>query len=446
VVFPSTNGLQEKLAEQYRHAPTTHDDNIHTAFQAGSVATTALLAHLIVATTTDDNADHPSLLDGADSLLDKLLATALFANRDMIWSYPAHRPSYLRRNDDQDCSDNASEASERRSIYSYWTRQQGSSDELAGMRTGLDDLGFALLAARAFQQQPTAHYSTNADKTNQDGFELYLSYVATLLFVTCEDMTPDGGVDNDIVVDGRVIDRFHYAGLNLLQALLDTQSNESLANSWSEPAESHDLSSPPSAVLGTMQLLANRMVHSAVPSRRSTLKGSTDDISFQLHDSTRAFQLMKQLVSKYQAAAQLDLVQTLMMDCPHLGLRPKLLDLLRNAVSWSQAADAMPTLWRYLETFLIEMETHDVADDDLAQVLHSVEVYDALLNLIYLLSKVRKIQPDIPDLHARLCKVMTSVTRLLRRKGDEDVDDGGDAYRLYLLESSLQKLIERLSL
>jgi hypothetical protein len=78
-----------------------------------------------------------------------------------------------------------------------------------------------------------------------------------------------------------------------------------------------------SSPIGTMQLLLNR-----------TASGTMVD----KHHDVKCLQLL--LLSKYTPTSQVTLISLLLQTCPHVSLKPRLLDLLRPIVS-TRAVDSL---------------------------------------------------------------------------------------------------------
>jgi hypothetical protein len=133
----------------------------------------------------------------------------------------------------------------------------------------------------------------------------------------------------------------------------------------------------PLSPIPVFQLLANRIVDTGSRAAIATTATSTTTTTAALPSGYQAYQLMKLLLSKYKLAHQLDLVRTLYTECPHPGLGPKILDLLRGlllslATSKTSAAatgevdgpDDVPiatlrlALWGYLDNLLRDLDGH----------------------------------------------------------------------------------------
>jgi hypothetical protein len=163
------------------------------------------------------------------------------------------------------------------------------------------------------------------------------------------------------------------------------------------------------------------------------------------------FHIMRTLLEKYKPQAQTGIVRLLVHDCPHPGLRPKLLDLLRPFVAWEDPP-AVSAVWQYVEESLTSLESHcrpgshgtppRVVEVD--ELLDSAELHVSSLNLLYLWIRVKISLPEVPLLRSRLSSIHSLLQASLLEHSNNPQDDR--YFRLHLLESALEQNIEAMSM
>jgi hypothetical protein len=232
-------------------------------------------------------------------------------------------------------------------------------------------------------------------------------------------------------------------GFQLLDTLLHIVPNQALTAPTHYASES---SRAPDSPIGTLQLVSNRIVASASAA-------ANRKVSQSLPDATRAFQLMKELVGKYKACDQVAIVRQLVHDCPHPGLKPKFLDILRVFVSWGDETEGLSDVWSYLDTLVQNLqESIDTTNPssgpvlrDATTLIDGVEVYVSALSLMHLWILVKKTALGIHNLSSRLSSIHVAVKTTLSRWADDDcaaMPPPEQHFRLHLLESSLQNTID----
>jgi hypothetical protein len=172
----------------------------------------------------------------------------------------------------------------------------------------------------------------------------------------------------------------------------------------------------PNYPVGTLQLLTNRIVASAVSRERPNEVPQ----SSLLPDGTQAFDLMKQLLARYAPCHQVHFVEELHAQCPHQGLKSKLLDLLRVVITWTDPK-GLRKAWTFLDSRLQSLEAYIRIDEvrkrpqiaDPQALVLETEDFVAAMNLLRLWVMVKKTIPDIPDLAARLDSVLEALSYTL---------------------------------
>jgi serine/threonine protein kinase len=223
-----------------------------------------------------------------------------------------------------------------------------------------------------------------------------------------------------------------HCGFLLLQRLLSLVQNASL------PSTSPRRLGHP---IGTIQLLSNRMV-ADVANRQGEQKEGTSSI---LPSGSEAFQMIKMLLTKYHPVQQACLTRKLHQDCPHQGLKPKLMDLFRNIVRWCHYKTAQKLAWTYLESCLLVLEKyvhtnqHGVTPaviSDFENLVTEAEDFVALMGIFRLWKLMRKQSTGIPELPNRLlfiCKALSNTLSMHKTK---------NLFQLELLLDSVQLVLE----
>ena len=203
-------------------------------------------------------------------------------------------------------------------------------DPYEGIDATWNHLGVALLAYHAWPRN-------SACCVYQPRFQwkVWFPHVATLM-----NQNPDQQIRySDLLTANNKLE-ITIQGISLLHALLPILPQQSLIVSHSfslmEGASNETASGPPNTSrprppdhpVGTFQLLLNTLVAA------TTTTNSQEQP--QLPRPMVLFQLCKDLLSKYTPTSQLTIVwDHLLPTCPHPGLKPKLLDMLRPLMAAS---------------------------------------------------------------------------------------------------------------
>ena len=217
-------------------------------------------------------------------------------------------------------------------------------------------------------------------------------------------------------------------GFLLLQRLLSLIPDASLAPPSSKR---------PNHPNGTFQLLSNRIIADAAS------KQMHGTVVSSLPNGLQAFQLMKALLAKYQHKDRVRIVQQLHEQCPHPGLKPKIVDLLRDMVNWNDTK-ALTMAWSFLQSRIQRLEEnyvrtnnhgiHEMANPE--DLVVEAEDYVAVVGLIRLWYMIRKTPTRVPDLEARLLIIKQAISHAMSTHGALDI------FRLGLLESAIQMLLD----
>jgi hypothetical protein len=178
-----------------------------------------------------------------------------------------------------------------------------------------------------------------------------------------------------------------------------------------------------------------------------------------LPTATETFQQMKVVMSRIHPLNQTDMVRKLLEECPHPGLLPKLVDLLRIFVRWNDEV-CEDKVWVLLdEELLREFDNqHEVhSSKDFSVDSDVVEEYQALLALLqlWIMCKQRlPVSKSLTNLIARLEHAHGVVAAAMflshsphdgtaENRGNVSLSDSDEhcEHRFNLLENSLQQII-----
>ena len=214
-------------------------------------------------------------------------------------------------------------------------------------------------------------------------------------------------------------------GFILLQHLLSLVPNASLAGTSKRR---------PDHPLATFQLLSNRIIVDAAAQNGKSPMTS-------LPNGSQAFLTMKALLAKYQPLYQVHLVKTLHQDCPHQGLKPKIIDLLRTFVEWSDS-QALAMVWAYLDLCLKDLEGYvKSSSDGSPRILDSedlameAEDFVAVVGVFRLWRVVRKQPLGVRRLQGRLIRIHDALSRALATQKSQHL------FRLDLLANAIQLVL-----
>jgi hypothetical protein len=301
-------------------------------------------------------------------------------------------------------------SSVERSIAFWWSGLVGEDDRdsIALVEVTKDDLGLAALSCLWLDWKKRPQVWTGA-------------YLWFLLFPNVS-----------VLLNTNESIRAQCQGFSLLRHLL------SLVPAALLPTPS---AQRPNYPVGTLQLLANRIVASAVSRERPNEVPQ----SSLLPDGTQAFDLMKQLLARYAACDQVHFVEELHAQCPHQGLKSKLLDLLRVVITWTDPK-GLWKVWTFLDSRLQSLEAYIRIDEvrkrpqiaDPQELVLETEDFVAVMNLLRLWVMVKKTIPEIPDFAARLDSVLDALSYTLASF------QSVDSFRLGLLESAVQFVQEEI--
>ena len=384
------------------------------------------------------NTQHPSRL--LQELVESWDSDILHGHYEGIYEHPWRQLETYRSSE--------TVATESWALTYYTTNQHCTSDEqredrrerALGMDTVWSPLGIAVLVAtQGWEKRPYVW-------TGQYAWRMFFPHVSVLLLgYHNADIEEDDGNEESNSENGGTnnISNFARLGFQLLQNLLQTTRQCSL----SSPGPSSSAADCP---IGTCQLIANQIIN-----------GSTQENAFNNHRNTslslgnylpsagHSFQLLKSLVGKYNPMYQIQLVQELYEHCPHPGLRPKILDILRPFVTWNNSA-AEQRVCRFLEEeFLRKLEEyvlHTMDDDGMQDLVDNVEVYTAAMGLIQLWLLYRKSDDAAFFPGGRLTTRLVSLQNRLEQLTFGSANNGHtEQFRLHLLENSLRQTLHLLS-
>jgi len=223
-------------------------------------------------------------------------------------------------------------------------------------------------------------------------------------------------------------------GISLLRSLL------ALCNDCSFPSEIVPcVQSSPTSPLGLFNLLSNILVAASQP--------DIDPTKHQLPPSGDTYNFMRQLLVNYQPTEQVRLVSRLVLTCPHLTLKPKLVDLLRLTVAKGDPM-ANAAILEFVEedilTHLFKEHLHGDSVTNVETLIDSVEIYNSGIALVKLTVRDGKSQSAIPicdklrSFHAAFAKLMSDWKRNPALVSEE-------GFRLYLLEIILNETMVSIS-
>jgi len=255
----------------------------------------------------------------------------------------------------------------------WWTIYAERDDTVAGMDTSWDPEGLAVLAFMGYEERPLV-YSP--------------SYQWRLLFPHASTVLNNSILSDDVI-------------LSVLQSLLEQLATQSL--DWNQDE--------PSSPIGTLQLLMNR-----------TMMPNTN--------KRRVVEIIKMLLLRYAPSSKVALVSTLIEMCPHPGMIPRLLDLLRPTVTTNPVVD-------YLSTYVDKLQSNHLQEDgelkNVEELVDQVEVYVSVLSMIQLRFMLAPADTTTVKGLAQLPRLYQALTSALQH------DDAH--FRLNLLENALQQVV-----
>ena len=271
---------------------------------------------------------------------------------DLIWSHALRINNQRRRNHEMNPFEKETTFESALSFWSCW-RQDYNGDEgdddddddgsieekcteyVCFVQTVWDSLGVALSAACGYN----THYRP---------WVWHPSYAWKLLFPHVPILLEQE--------ENTIYQRFAFS---LLHTLLETTPNGSLPPihgiSWIKEKRG---GRPDHPVVQTFQLLSNYIMRINPESQMPNVGNKWDGSMLSLPNGAQCFAMfMKPLLAKYIPINQVLLVRHLVQTCPHVGLKPKLLDLLRSFVYWNSNdmmsncnnREAQRAAWKFLD-------------------------------------------------------------------------------------------------
>jgi hypothetical protein len=406
-----------------------------TAYVAVVVAVTTRLARMCLH-TYNEVAPLEIIKQNVRTLLQCMWDPLDGCYEDILWSHPWRQFLYQPGG----ASDGRGECFKSlQSALFYWSvirnhdEATDIEDETMSMvDTKCEPLGLAALAAVAWSQRPCVLSPTYC-------WRLWFPHVSVLVN---DESGPDDTIDT--TEEDRRCDRLcsRLLGYDLLRRLLYLVRPYSLAQAVTRGA--------PDDPIGVLQLLANRIVAASAEVDRIANRVCQwpQQDSAQLPTEGVAFQIMKDVVARYQPSVQITIVRDLVRDCPHPGLQPKLVDLLQPFVTWNDSCaikrvcdfcdEALVSLEKSLEPGMYGGGSNVHVFDELVE---ASEFYTACLGLLYRWMRVAKSLPQVPQLFPRISTVRSGLRDTLQRQAASKVHQPGPSFRLHLLESMLELMM-----
>jgi hypothetical protein len=154
--------------------------------------------------------------------------------------------------------------------------------------------------------------------------------------------------------------------------------------------------------------------------------------------------LVRKLLTVYDIRHQIKIVKELLQRCPFPSLIPTMIDMLRPAIPLVEdddqtSSDFVLTIYKFLE----EM-TSCTTVDDFTKLLENAEIYSSVVSLLCLAMKLQKttIMKAIDNIHPKLVILHKTLNSHLKSWIDQDENMTNQRFRLCLLESSLQMLLD----
>lgn len=435
-LLPAIAKLQSALLQ--KNAPQPSDPSWMAYYEAGVIYCAAALAvRTAVVNVNDIITETTTTTLLFDSLFEHLLRGRYELLLEHPWRKHHHKQLIVKYH--------ADETRTQAAALAYFTIDHDDNGEddklLVGMKTVWSDKGIALLIESGWKARPNIW-------SIEYQWRMFLPHVNAMLLggdvddADGEDCCFKDGSDNN---GGTITAR----GFNLLARLLQQTEPRSLPRAQSD--------SVPNSPIGTCQLIANQIVAAGSVERKIHDDAQDADL-FPPHQSlpnaAQAFQLMKQLVAKYCPSYQVDIVRKLLQDSPHPGLRPKLLDLLRDFVAWNDAIAEREVWLLFEKQFLMALECR-ISDGTIVanadDLIDDVETFQAALGLLQLWIMCKRTCPAaLINLESRLRHVHAVVREIVTSWSGGSMDDSSrtsnmphhlERHRLNLLENSLQQTV-----
>jgi hypothetical protein len=286
-----------------------------------------------------------------------------------------------------------------------WINEEKDPEAVCYCKTSWSELGLAVLGNAALKDRPLVYSHAYV-------WKLWFPFVAPLLNANVSIGEEQDNDDEAACSDAMALP-FQQLGYSMLEELLFITPKACLLS----PRRGDKV---PDCPVGTLQLLSNRILHSGDPQEETAT-------------ATTAYALMKRVLDKFASELyQATVIRELVITCPYDHVRPKLLDMFRVMVHWT-SAEAIDLVWDYIDTYALNPLEQQ---GNLAELMLSVETYDAALGLLNLWLLVRKSCPAILDLESRIQSIHSY---LLQRSHNLE------SFRCNLLELSIQQIQERLA-
>ena len=359
------------------------------AYEAVTVAIAGRLAFQLV---TQGNDCENVLRSVVSSISDKIVSGRLDWICDHFWrSYQVHVQSNQLVLQTYKNSLKAECGPTDTFALSYFTLCAGGEedndecwDRLCGLHSTWSNTSTAILSSVAWDIRPSVWSK---------------DYQWSLFFPSINDLL-SGGVTDSAESQRRrgTIVPYGFALLSKIIALCTTRSIKKPSND-----------DAPDSPLGTFQLLFNYILSQTDDRRGDTVVTATE-----------CFRTVKLLMNVYQPCSQVNIVKKLLSQCPYPNLRPKMIDLLRTFVDWSDA-QGESKVWALIdETFFIHIEDRlnsGITPLNIDALVDDAEIYVACVGLLQAWVKRKRMLPvyekishwldRLAYIHASLTKIMT---------------------------------------
>eukprot|EP00980_Cylindrotheca_fusiformis_P008783 scaffold1869_cov122-Cylindrotheca_fusiformis.AAC.45 len=423
------------IAQLPIHNNSNETDNHHVAvlLLSAMIGTTTHQATYLPIQQQPNDPIPKELSTTLTSILNSSVTLAMVDTYDEVWVWrhpwrvyeqelqENHRDDDEDENDDDDESSSAAQHHQHQDP-TWWATKANCNDNDAGMDTSWMDLGLSVLAFANLDQRPQILSLVEI-------WKIWFPHITTVL--RCD---PDDGP------------------LELVEALLDVVPPRTIS-SFHRRRTNHQSSKRPDSPLETFQLLSNRIL--GPPQTNMVSMEETQKIRQR---SDRIIRLMKALLNRYIPVQQIEIVQQLMMDCPHPGLQAKFLDFLRPFVLSSEPENETAELsfWEYIASFIEALprdylkQQGDKAATALVQVddlIDNVEIHVGAITMVqlFVLAKhrlplaIERVEASMRSFHQVLETTIQTWT-----KHSSGLTFSDHLYRINLLEASLQNVLRLL--
>lgn len=188
----------------------------------------------------------------------------------------------------------------------------------------------------------------------------------------------------------------------------------------------------PSSPLGLFQLLSNHVLN---------VSRSPKLLPPQSPSASKTFDLMSKLLSVCHERDQVKLVSILMQTCPHAGLKPRYLDLLRACVSYKDQK-AIDDVWELLERNLAKL---DDCLDESTFVEHAIDSIEESVSTIGLIRRWALLVKTEPPLMTIVRRIDSKLSRILGSTLDAEITPDLGSNSLYVLHLATSQCCEAAS-